>query len=226
MSLLKPRDIANVQFRSAWRGYNEADVDEFVEKIVSAYETLYHKYQELQEHTGTLQHRLDEYSQTEGQIDETLAFAKQVAKDAKEAAEHQAEAILAKARLDAEDMLRQARRKVDEYASRALEVARQEAAFRGRLSELLDAYKALLEQGRDGARELSRAVAELADEAAVGMDGDDFGHVDAAFEVALDDEPESESVDVDGDWDPTLADDIDLEPTRRMDAVRERRTEA
>ncbi len=52
MSLLKPRDIANVQFRTAWRGYNEADVDEFVQKMVRAYETLYHEYQKLQEEYG------------------------------------------------------------------------------------------------------------------------------------------------------------------------------
>ena len=83
MSLLKPRDIANVQFRTAWRGYNEADVDDFVQKMVSAYETLYHEYQQLQERTSKLQSRLDEYSQTEMQIDETLAFAKQAARTRK-----------------------------------------------------------------------------------------------------------------------------------------------
>lgn len=224
--MLKPRDIANVQFRTAWRGYNEADVDEFVQKIVGAYETLYHEYQELQEQTGKLQLRLDEYSQTEVQIDETLAFAKQVAKDAKQAAEQQADAILAKARLDAEDMLRQARRRVDEYASRALEAARREAAFRERLAELLDGYKALLEQGRDEARELSRAVAELADEAAVGMDDADYTDGDEAYDVDVSDEPVSAALDEDGGWDPDLPDDVDLEPTRRMDALRGPRAEA
>jgi len=227
MSVLKPRDIANVQFRTAWRGYNEADVDEFVHKIVSAYETLYQEYQLLQEHTGTLQMRLDEYSQTEQQIDETLALAKQAAREAKEAAEQQADAILAKARLEAEDMLRQARRRVEEYAARALEVARQESVFRAQLVELLDGFKTLLERGRDEAREFSRAVMDLADEAAVALDDEDDG-LGQGYDVHGDDgQRAAEGLDPESDWEGApITDDGDLEPTRRMDALRRPGTEA
>lgn len=216
MSVLKPRDIANVQFRTAWRGYNEADVDEFVQKMVSAYETLYHEYQELQEQTGKLQLRLDEYSQTEVQIDETLAFAKQAARDAKQAAEQQAAAILAKARLDADELLRRARREVEEFSARAIDVARQEAAFRARLSELLDSYKALLEEGQRGAQQLSRAVSMLTDdEAAVASDMDD-----ELEDTRHESSSPSLGIDYDEPVDIQDVDDVDLEPTRRMSAVR------
>lgn len=219
MGVLKPRDIANVQFRTAWRGYNEEDVDEFVQKIVSAYETLYHEYQRLQDQTDKLQLRLDEYSQSEVQIEETLAFAKQAARDAKQAAEQQAEAIVAKAQVDADQLMRQARRRVEEYAARALDVARQEAGFRARLGELLDAYKALLAEGRHDAEQLTRAVASLTDEAAAALDAD------ADYEASED--SVSMHSDVEHGWaaDSEAVDDWDLEPTRRMDAVRSPRTE-
>lgn len=229
MSLLKPRDIANVQFRTAWRGYNEADVDEFVQKMVGAYETLYHEYQKLQEEYGRLQARLEEYSQTEVQIDQTLAFARQAAREAKDAAEQHAKAILAKAELEAENIVRKAQRRVEEYTERALAVARQEALFRARLVEILDDYKALLERGRDEARQLTKAVAELADDAAAAADFDDL----AEDGLPADEVPAGGDEDAD-DWpgdhrdgaDDFDADDLDLEPTRRMEAMRRPGTEA
>lgn len=216
MSVLKPRDIANVQFRTAWRGYNEADVDEFVQKIVSAYETLYHEYQQLQEQTGKLQLRLEEYSQTEVQIDETLAFARQAARDAKQAAEQQAAAILAKARVDADQLLRRARRQVEEFAANAMDLARQEAAFRARLREILDGYKSLLVESQREAEQLSRAIMTLTDdEAAVASDLVD------EFEDDGDDLPvDTVNPGYDSDADVATGDDVDLEPTRRMSAIR------
>lgn len=229
MSLLKPRDIANVQFRSAWRGYNEADVDEFVQKMVGAYETLYHEYRKLQEEAEQLKARVDDFSQTQARIDEQMEIAKQYARDTRARAEKEAEAILRRARLDADDVLRQARRQAEEYTARALEVARQEASFRARLTKLLDDYKVLLEQGRDEARTLTTAVAELADEVAATVDGDDYVEpVEGGYDVDLGpDITVDEPLDVDRDWAAgATADDIDLEPTRRMDAFRPRRTEA
>lgn len=225
MSVLKPRDLANVQFRTVWRGYNPEDVDEFVQKMIDAYETLYQEYQKLQEERERLKARVDEVSQTESQIDATLAFAKQVAKDAKAAAEQQAQAILAKARLDAEDMLRQAQRQVAEYAARALQAARQEATFRSRLAELLDDYKVLLDKGKAEAQAFTRAIAELAGEAAAASEADGDVVGEAGYDVDLGpDLSADETLAGESDWEPDAAD-VDLEPTRRMDVVRPRRPE-
>lgn len=224
MSVLKPRDIANVQFRTAWRGYNQEDVDEFVQKMVDAYETLYQEYLKLQEENELLQARVDEFSQTEMQIDETLAFAKQVAKDAKAAAEQQAQAILAKARLDAQEMLRKARRQVAQYAARALEAARQEAAFRNRLSDLLEDYKELLEKERAEAQAFVRAVEALTDEAAAAFERDEEDAGSDGYDVDLRPDENDEPLGGESDW-KQESDDVDLEPTRRMDALRPRRSE-
>ncbi len=69
--------------------------------------------------------------------------------------------------LEAENIVRKAQRAGGGvHRARALAVARQEALFRARLVEILDDYKALLERGRDEARQLTKAVAELADDAA------------------------------------------------------------
>lgn len=227
--MLKPRDIANVQFRTAWRGYNEADVDEFVHKMVGAYETLYHEYRKLQEEAEQLNARVEGYSQTQSRIDEQIEMAKQFARDTRARAEKEAETILMRARLDAEDIVREARRQAEEYTARALETARHEAAFRARLTELLDDYRALLEQGHSQARALAAAVTELADEAAATVDGGDYVEpVEGGYDVDLGpDITVDEPLDVDRDWASTAtADDIDMEPTRRMDAIRPRRTEA
>src|SRR5690606_13044467 len=144
-----------------------------VQKMVGAYETLYHEYQKLQEEYGRLQARLEEYSQTEEQIDQTLAFARQAAREAKDAGEQHAKAILAKAELEAENSVRKARGRVERYPERALAVACQEAVYRAGLVESWYDYEALLRGGRDKARQLTKAVAELADDAAAAADFDD-----------------------------------------------------
>lgn len=225
MSILKPRDLAKVEFRTAWRGYNPQDVDEFVQKMVDAYETLYQEYQKVLEEKERLKARVDKVSQAETQIDATLAFAKQVAKDAKAVAEQQAQAILAKARLEAEDMLRRARRQVAEYAARALQAARQEAEFRSRLAALVDEYKELLEKGRAEAQAFVRVIAELSDEAAAASEAEDK-EGDGGYDVDLGpdlsvDEPSGDEA----GW-GRETDEVDLEPTRRMEALRPRRPEA
>ena len=98
-------------------------------------------------------------------------------------------------------------------------MARHEAAFRTRLGELLDAYKALLVEGRDDAEQFTRAVAALSDEAAAGIDIDDHReHVG---------DDGGEALGNDDVWaaDMDAVDDVDLEPTRRMDVVRSPITE-
>lgn len=215
--MLKPRDIANVNFRQAWRGYNQEDVDEFMRKIVGSYEELYQENVRLKEHTGELKLRIDEYSQTETHIDETLSLARQTAADVKGAAEERAKATVAEAEVQAERILRGAHQRVEEHLSRVHELTRQERAFRERFRDLLESYWALLEEERRDAEQLTQSIMTVAGEVAAARDKDDTDEDDGGDGEFAYGAEHGLSEDDYGDEYDLYAD--DAQPTRRMDAV-------
>src|SRR5690606_27689575 len=138
--MLKPRDLARVEFKRVFRGYSEKEVDEFVQRVVSEYEALYIKNQELEDEIERLRARVHKYEQSEGQFEEALALARQTARDVKAAAAQRAAAILAEARGEAAAILRQAREQMEAHVTRVRELTRQEEAFRTRFRDLLESY--------------------------------------------------------------------------------------
>lgn len=190
--MLKPRDIANVDFRQAWRGYNPDDVDQFVRKVVSAYEEAYQETLRLGELNEQLKQRITEYSQTEVQIDETLALARQSAADVKAAAEQRsasviAEAdqrsrrllseaekrsstVIAEAKAKAEEIIRDAKREVETLLSGVRQLTSQEQDFRKKFRDLLESYWALLEEERRDAEQLTHALRHVEEQVAASSD--------------------------------------------------------
>jgi len=164
--MLKPRDLAKVEFKRVWRGYSEKEVDEFVQKVVTEYEALYQKNQELEEEIRALKERIRKYEQSEGQLEEALALARQMHEDLKSAAEQRAAAIVAQARIQAFGVLRRARDELEARTAQVAELVRQEEAFRSRFRGLLESYWALLEEERREADQLSRLVQALTEAAA------------------------------------------------------------
>jgi len=47
--MLTPLDIHNKEFKRSFRGYNEEDVDEFLDRVIKDYELLYRENIELKE---------------------------------------------------------------------------------------------------------------------------------------------------------------------------------
>ena len=47
--MLTPLDISNKEFKKAFRGYKEDEVDEFLDKVIADYERLYKENGELKD---------------------------------------------------------------------------------------------------------------------------------------------------------------------------------
>ena len=41
--MLRPIDLHNLEFKQVFRGYSKEQVDDFLSKLVSEYESLYHQ---------------------------------------------------------------------------------------------------------------------------------------------------------------------------------------
>jgi len=95
--MLKPLDIQNKEFSRSFRGYNENEVDEFLDKIIEDYEKLTNENIELKEKNRLLLEQLEKYNNLENTLKETLIMAQTTAEEVTANAKKEAELIIQEA---------------------------------------------------------------------------------------------------------------------------------
>lgn len=130
---LTPQEIQTREFREAFRGYNQDDVDEFLDEIAEEFGRVSADAQRLRIQVAALQ---QEIARLKDSAQEEVGRARDVAKgevrgEAKEemkralvAAQSAAESLLQEARAKADEIIAQAERAVKEKEQKALESAR------------------------------------------------------------------------------------------------------
>jgi len=136
---LTPMDIHNKEFTKAFRGYDEDEVTEFLDRIVKDYEALIKENEAMKQKIQELSDKLEHYAKIEETLHNAIIVAQQTAKEVKEAALGEADLI----RKEAE---RESRREIEESRARARKVQReieelvkQAHIFRSRFRSLLEA---------------------------------------------------------------------------------------
>jgi len=136
--MIKPIDIQEKVFSKAVRGYNEEEVNEFLDEITIDMDRILNELRETKEENSRLVEELTRIRKTEGNVVETLQAAKSLMTDISASAEKRAEILLKNAELDAELMLKNAREE-----SEAL--AKENQNIRARYIEFRNRYKRMLE---------------------------------------------------------------------------------
>lgn len=136
---LTPMDIHNKEFTKAFRGYDEDEVNEFLDRIVKDYEALIKENEAMKQKIQELSDKLEHYAKIEETLHNAIIVAQQTAKEVKEAALGEADLI----RKEAE---RESRRGIEESLARARKIQReieelvkQAHIFRSRFRSLLEA---------------------------------------------------------------------------------------
>jgi len=173
MAVLTPRDILQAEFKRVWKGYNPDEVDAFLHRVVGEYETLYRENERLRERIKELEARIDEYSRTERQIEETLALAQRTADDLKEAARKEAEATLKEARAKAQELLEDVRREAREASVRTARLRRDAQEFRAAVGRAAEEFLRRIDQLVSSVEEVDAEPPALVDEVAAGREFDD-----------------------------------------------------
>lgn len=148
--MLTPRDLLNVEFKTSFRGYNEQQVDEFLKKVVAAYEAVYKENQELKAQLEALEAEREEVRTDQRRVDELLELARQVVEDARGAAQREADAILQEARVMAMQEMERARQEVQEHLEQVRQLERQEQMVQQRIRLLLETLLSQLDQPAPG----------------------------------------------------------------------------
>jgi cell division initiation protein len=102
--MLTPVDLETTVFHRSFRGYNKAEVQDFMDRIIQDYEHLYRENIELKERIEELNVRINQYSMIEETLRNTMVLAQETAEEVKKTAREQAELIIKEARVQGEQV--------------------------------------------------------------------------------------------------------------------------
>ena len=136
--MITPADIENKEFSKSHRGYDEQEVDEYLDLIIVDMEKLIKENQSLKHELAKANTQVDKHSNTETSVYETLEAAKALMNDIAASAERRAEVLLKNAELDADLITREAKENISKYTEEG-------ARLKERVTSLRDRYKKMLE---------------------------------------------------------------------------------
>lgn len=113
--MLTPMEIHDHQFKKAFRGYNEYEVDDFLDKIVADFEKLLRENERLKNQVHANDSELDHYRKLEKTMNDTLLVAQRTADE-----------VIGSARRNADEMKEQTARECQQIRDQAQFEAKQQ----------------------------------------------------------------------------------------------------
>lgn len=177
---LTASDLYSTDFRTAFRGYDKAQVTAFLERAADAFEALQHQIEELKKTAADQKEQIATYQEMERALSEALSDAQRLNETTRDQARREADLI----RREAEQVRETAHRNAQQAPERLRAEINHLKAMRTRLQAdlraVLDIHRALL-QG--GASENDAAEYLPADSAAY-ITGDDDDPATGDIEIA------------------------------------------
>ncbi|MEX2356253.1 MAG: DivIVA domain-containing protein [Thermaerobacterales bacterium] len=168
---LTPLDIQNKEFRRSLRGYNETQVDEFLDEVVRAAEALMKDNAALKEQVESISGRLEQYRKLENTLHNALLVAQETAEEVKANARQEAELIKREARDEADEIRRGAQNQAREAEAQFQQVLDRTRVLRSQVRGMLVSHLDLLDNEEPlmrsaGTHDLNRHYAAAGGEAA------------------------------------------------------------
>src|SRR5215831_1161213 len=105
---LTPLDIHNKEFSRTFRGYDEDQVNEFLDQVIKDYEALIRENKDLHNQTLSLQERVDHFMNIEETLSKTIIVAQEAADEVRTNAKKEAQLILKEAEKNADRIINEA----------------------------------------------------------------------------------------------------------------------
>ena len=142
---ITPMDIEQQEFSKSFRGYNEEEVDDFLDKIVKDYEELINENVRLNEEIEKMQEKLKEFSEIEETLRSALLNAQKSAEEMKGRVESEAKIIIEKAELEAKSLKQQVFQKEDIMKNEIDNLRRYKYNFKEKFKSMLNLYLKMIE---------------------------------------------------------------------------------
>jgi cell division initiation protein len=141
---LSPLDIHNKEFGRRLRGYDEDEVNEFLDQIIKDYEAMIRENKELQGQVAATQEKLGHFASIEETLGKTIIVAQEAADELKNNAKKEAQLIVKEAEKNADRIINDSLSKSRKVALEVEELKKQAAIYRARFRALVETQLEIL----------------------------------------------------------------------------------
>ena len=142
---ITPLDIQQQQFKGKMLGgLDPNDVDSFLQMVASEMESLLRENSDLKEQVRKFSQQLEEFSQREVTLRETMLAAQKVTEEMKANAQKEAHLIVSEAELKGERIVAEAENSLLQLNNQIYELKRQKLQFETNLKSLVEAHLKML----------------------------------------------------------------------------------
>ncbi len=147
--MLTPLDIENKRFPTKFKGYDDVEVDAFLDQLTIDYERLYKENAELRTQVEDNKKELEHYRNVEKTLQNTLVMAQTTAEDIKLNAQSRAEQIIREAQSEARKATEEITKEEFEIRRRTEELKRQFSVYKAKMEALLISQLELLQDNEN-----------------------------------------------------------------------------
>ncbi|KGX93245.1 septum formation initiator [Pontibacillus halophilus JSM 076056 = DSM 19796] len=142
---LTPLDIHNKEFTRGFRGYDEDEVNEFLDQVIKDYESIIRDKKNLEEKVQNLEERLGHFSNIEETLNKSILVAQETAEEVKSNATKESKLIVKEAEKNADRIINEALSRSRRISLEVEELKKQAKVFRTRLKMLVEAQLDMIE---------------------------------------------------------------------------------
>jgi cell division initiation protein len=142
---ITPLDIQQQQFKGKMLGgLDPNDVDAFLQMVAAEMESLIRENSELKEQARKISQQLDELSQREVTLRDTMLAAQKISEEMKANAQKEATLLISEAELKGERIVAEAENRLLQLNNQIHEVRRQKLQFESNLRSALESHLKML----------------------------------------------------------------------------------
>lgn len=139
MLALLPIDIHNKEFKKGLFGYNEDEVNEFLEQVMKDYDIILREKNDVQSEVEELRGQIEHYSNIEGTLNKSIIVAQEAAEELKANAKKESELIVQEAEKNADRIINESLEEARQIRIEMETIKKQAVVFRTRLKMLIEA---------------------------------------------------------------------------------------
>ncbi|HJV44802.1 MAG TPA: DivIVA domain-containing protein [Bacillota bacterium] len=144
---LTPLDIHNKEFGKSFRGYDEDEVNEFLDQIIKDMEMMVKEKRDLEDKLVMMTERVNYFTSIEETLSKSILIAQETAEELKNNARKEAQLIIKESEKNADRIINESLTKSRKIALEIEELKKRASVYRMRFRSLLEAQLAMLENG-------------------------------------------------------------------------------
>ena len=142
---ITPLDIKKQAFNKVLRGYDQVEVETFLEMVAEEFEQLIREKNNLSDEVLKLKTQLRDYQEVEKTFKESLMSAQQTMNQSRENSKREAALIIKEAEVKAEKIIENAKKQLINIKNEIMVLKAQKDSFAKRLKHLLESQIELLQ---------------------------------------------------------------------------------